>query len=43
MEIGERVLVARFEALLPHLDERLRRLVLDAEARWQVTRSQAKP
>jgi len=32
MEIGERVLAARFEELLPHLDER--RLVLGAEARW---------
>lgn len=33
MEIGERVLAATFEELLPHLDER-RRLVLGAEARW---------
>ena len=31
MEIGERVLAARFEELLPYLDER-RRLVLGAEA-----------
>ena len=34
MEIDERVLAAKFEALLPHLDERQRRLVLGAEARW---------
>jgi len=34
MEIDERVLAAKFEALLPHLDERGRRLVLGAEARW---------
>jgi hypothetical protein len=27
MEIDERVLAAKFEALLPHLDERQRRLV----------------
>ncbi len=33
MEMGERVLAATFEELLPHLDER-RRLVLGAEARW---------
>jgi hypothetical protein len=32
MEIGERVLAATFEELLPHLDER--RLALGAEARW---------
>ncbi len=30
MEIDERVLAAKFEALLPHLDERQRRLVLGA-------------
>jgi hypothetical protein len=34
VEIDERVLAAKFEALLPHLDERQRRLVLGAEARW---------
>ena len=34
MEIDEQVLAAKFEALLPHLDERCRRLVLGAEARW---------
>ena len=34
MEIDERVLAAKFGALLPHLDERQRRLVLGAEARW---------
>ncbi len=34
LEIGERVLAAKFEGLLPHLDERGRRLVLGAEARW---------
>ena len=34
MEIDERALAAKFEALLPHLDERQRRLVLGAEARW---------
>jgi hypothetical protein len=34
MEIDEQVLAAKFEALLPHLDERQRRLVLGAEARW---------
>jgi hypothetical protein len=34
MEIDEQVLAAKFEALLPHLDERGRRLVLGAEARW---------
>lgn len=34
MEIDERALAAKFEALLPHLDERSRRLVLGAEARW---------
>jgi hypothetical protein len=33
MEIDERVLAAKFEAVLPHLDERGRRLVLAAEAR----------
>jgi hypothetical protein len=33
MEIDERVLSAKFEAILPHLDERQRRLVLAAEAR----------
>jgi Rhodopirellula transposase DDE domain len=33
MEIDERVLAAKFEAILPHLDERQRRLVLAAEAR----------
>ena len=33
MEIDERVLAAKFEALLPHLDERQRRLALGAEAR----------
>lgn len=32
MEIDEQVLAANFEALLPHLDERGRRLVLGAEA-----------
>lgn len=34
MEIDEQVLAAKFGALLPHLDERQRRLVLGAEARW---------
>ena len=34
MEIDERVLAAKFDTLLPHLDERGRRLVLGAEARW---------
>ena len=34
MEIDEQVLAAKFDALLPHLDERQRRLVLGAEARW---------
>ena len=34
MEIDEQVLAAKFEALLPHPDERGRRLVLGAEARW---------
>jgi len=33
MEIDERGLAAKFEALLPHLDERQRRLALGAEAR----------
>jgi transposase len=33
MEIDESVLAAKFEAVLPHLDERQRRLVLAAEAR----------
>jgi hypothetical protein len=33
VEIDERVLAAKFEAVLPHLDERQRRLVLAAEAR----------
>ena len=32
-ESGGRALAAKFEALLPHLDERTRRLVLGAEAR----------
>ena len=32
MEIGETVLAATFEELLPYLDER--RLVLGAETRW---------
>jgi Rhodopirellula transposase DDE domain len=34
MEIDAGVLAAKFDALLPHLDERQRRLVLAAEARW---------
>src|SRR6266567_8106528 len=34
MEIDAAVLSAKFDALLPHLDERQRRLVLAAEARW---------
>lgn len=34
MEIDERVLSAKFDTILPHLDERQRRLVLGAEARW---------
>jgi hypothetical protein len=34
MEIDEQVLAAKFGALLPHLDERQRRLMLGAEARW---------
>jgi hypothetical protein len=34
MEIDEQVLAAKFEAVLPHLGERQRRLVLGAEARW---------
>lgn len=33
MEIDERVLAAKFDTILPHLDERQRRLVLAAEAR----------
>ena len=33
MEFDEQSLVAKFDALLPHLDERTRRLVLGAEAR----------
>lgn len=33
MEFDERVLAAKFEVLLPHLDERQRRLALGAEAR----------
>ena len=33
MEIDERVLAAKFEVILPHLDERQRRLLLAAEAR----------
>ena len=33
MEIDERVLAAKFDVILPHLDERQRRLVLAAEAR----------
>jgi hypothetical protein len=33
MEIDERVLAAKFGAILPYLDERQRRLVLAAEAR----------
>jgi hypothetical protein len=33
MQIDERVLAAKFDAVLPHLDERQRRLVLAAEAR----------
>ena len=32
MEIGESLLAAKFEALLPHLDEGQRRLALAAEA-----------
>src|ERR1022692_2368211 len=34
MEIDEQVLAAKFETILPHLDERQRRLLLAAEARW---------
>jgi len=33
VELGERVLMAKFEEILPHLDERQRRLLLAAEAR----------
>jgi hypothetical protein len=33
MEVDEQVLGAKFDAVLPHLDERQRRLVLGAEAR----------
>ncbi len=33
MEIDERVLSAKFDAIVPHLDERQRRLVLAAGAR----------
>jgi len=33
MEIDEQMLAAKFGAVLPHLDERQRRLVLAAEAR----------
>jgi hypothetical protein len=33
MEIDEQVLAAKFETILPHLDERQRRLLLAAEAR----------
>ena len=34
MEIDEQVLAAKFQALLPHMDERGRRLVVGAQARW---------
>lgn len=34
MEINERGLAAKYEVILPHLDERQRRLLLAAEARW---------
>jgi hypothetical protein len=34
MEIDERVLAAKFATILPYLDERQRRLLLAAEARW---------
>lgn len=34
MEIDEKVLAAKFDTLLPHLDERQRRLALAAEARY---------
>ena len=33
MEIDERVLAAKFDTILPHLDERQRRLLMAAEAR----------
>src|SRR5215469_9790266 len=33
VELDERVLAAKFESILPHLDERQRRLLLAAEAR----------
>jgi hypothetical protein len=33
MELDERVLAAKFGTILPHLDERQRRLLLAAEAR----------
>ena len=33
MEIDEPLLAAKFDAIMPHLDERQRRLVLGAEAR----------
>ena len=33
LEVDERLLAAKFEVILPHLDERQRRLVLAAEAR----------
>jgi hypothetical protein len=34
VEITEETLAAKFDAILPHLDERQRRLLLGAEARW---------
>jgi Rhodopirellula transposase DDE domain len=34
MEVSRELLAAKFHAVLPHLDERQRRLVLGAEARW---------
>ena len=33
MEIDEQVLAAKFDTILPHLDERQRRLLMAAEAR----------
>lgn len=43
MEIYERVLAAKFETILPHLDERQRRLLLAAEARFRCLLPATKP
>ena len=34
MEIDEQVLAAKFGTILPHLDERQRRLLMAARSRW---------